>query len=194
MKLWWNRRREAQTELSRSKSGLPAGEERLRRLAQNIDRLADKDEDLLRRERETVALRRAAAAQLHAVCAAFVGELNGLLQRSEVRLDPETFDAKCLQPDTSTLIQIQVRGRILQIAFTATPGLVSTEEFRIPYILEGSVRAFNQRMLDKHLMEEQLLFFTLEGRPNMWRYFDTRTYRSGPFDREYLTTLMEEVI
>ncbi len=194
MKLWWNRRRGRRRKLSRSKSGLPAGEERLRRLAHNIDRLADKDEDLIRRERETEALRRTAAARLHAVCAAFVGDLNGLLQRGEVRLDPETFDVDLFQPDTPTLIQIQVRGRILQIAFTATPGLVSTEEFRIPYILEGSVRAFNQRMLDKHLMEEQLLFFTLEGRSNLWRYFDTRTYRSGLFDREYLTTLMEEVI
>ena len=98
------------------------------------------------------------------------------------------------QPDLPTLMQIQVRGRILQIAFTATPGLTSTEEFRIPYILEGSVRAFNQQLLDKHLMEEQLLFYTLEGRGAMWRYFDTRNYRSGHFDREYLMTLMEEVI
>jgi hypothetical protein len=180
--------------LGRSKGGSPAGEERLRRLARNIDHLADKDEDLLRRERETVALRRTAAAQLHALCAAFVGDLNGLLERSEVRLDPETFDADLFQPDMPTLMQIQVRGRILQIAFTATPGLASTEEFRIPYILEGSVRAFNQQLLDKHLVEEQLLFYTLEGRRTMWRYFDTRTYRSGPFDREHLTTLMEQAI
>jgi len=180
--------------LNRPKNKAPAGEERLRRLAHNIDRLAAKDEDLLRRERETVALRRTAAAQLHALCAAFVADLNGLLERSEVRLDPETFDAGLFQPDMPALIQIQVRGRILQIAFTATAGLTSTEEFRIPYILEGSVRGFNQQLLDRHLMEEQLLFYTLEGRSGMWRYFDTRSYRSGHFDREYLTTLMEEAI
>jgi hypothetical protein len=180
--------------LGRSKGGLSAGEQRLRRLAQNIDRLADRDEELLRRERETVELRRAAAARLHAECASFVGELNYLLQRTEVRLDPDTFDANRFQPDMSTLIQIQVRGRILQIAFTATPGLASTEEFRIPYILEGTVRAFNQELLDKDLIEEQLLFYTLESHGNMWRYFDTRSYKSGPFDREYLTGLMEEVI
>jgi hypothetical protein len=48
-------------------------------------------------------------------------------------------------------------------------------------------------MLDQNIVEEQLLFFTLEGRGAMWRYFDTRTYRSGHFDREYLTALMEEV-
>ena len=52
--------------------------------------------------------------------------------------------------------------------------------FRIPYILEGSVRAFNQEMLDKDLIEEQPLFYTMERNRNMWRYFETRTYRSGP--------------
>ena len=166
----------------------------MKRLAENIDRLAEKDEDLLRRGRETTELRRAAAAQLHGVCVSFVGELNRLLARTEVRLDPETFNLSQFEPEMPTLIQIQVRGRILQVAFTATPELVSTEEFRIPYILEGSVRAFNQQLLDKDLIEEQLLFYTLEGRGNMWRYFDTRTYRSGPFDQEYLTGLMEEVI
>jgi hypothetical protein len=173
---------------------LPASEERLRRLAEKIDRLADKDEELLSRERETVAMRRLAAAELHSMCASFVGELNRMLQRTEVRLDPDEFDIDRFQPEMSTLIQIHVRGRILQIAYTATPDLVSTEEFRIPYILEGSVRAFNQALLEKDLIEEQLLFYTLETRGNMWRYFDTRTYRSGPFDREFLATVMEEVM
>lgn len=166
----------------------------MKRLAGSIDRLAEKDDELLRRERETSAMRRGAAAQLYAVCAGFVGDLNRMLTRTEVRLDPESFNQEAFEPDVSTLIQIQVRGRILQIEFTATPELVSTEEFRIPYILEGSVRAFNQELLDKDLIEEQLLFYTLEGRGNMWRYFDTRTYRSGPFDREYLMGLMEAVV
>ena len=176
------------------KDGTSAAEERLQRLAHNIDRLADKDDELLRRERETVAMRRLAAAHLFATCSAFVEKLNRLLQRTEVRLDPPAFDADAFEPEMSTLIQIHVRGRILQIAFTATPELVSTEEFRIPYILEGTVRAFNQELLDKDLIEEQLLFYTLEPRGNIWRYFDTRTYRSGPFDQTYLTALMEEVI
>jgi len=180
--------------LGRSKGTSSSDQQRLRRLAQNIDRLADRDEELLRRERETEALRRTAAGQLHAECLSFVSELNRLLQRTEVRLDPDAFDITAFEPDSSTLIQIQVRGRILQIAFTATPGLASTEEFRIPYILEGTVRAFNQELLDKDLIEEQLLFYTLESHGNMWRYFDTRSYRSGPFDREYLTNLMEEVV
>jgi len=167
---------------------------RLKRLAEDIDRLADRDEEVLRRERETDSMRREAAARLHGVCASFVADLNKLLQRSEVRLDPELFSYDTYEPESSTLIQIQVRGRVLQVTFTATPGLASTEDFRIPYILEGSVRAFSQEMLENELIEEQLLFYTLEGRHNMWRYFCPRTYRSGPFDREYLTSLMEQLI
>jgi len=180
--------------LGRPKNAAAVSEERLKRLAAEIDRLADKDEDRLRRERETDAERRAAAAKLHAVCAGFVGDLNKLLNRAEVRLDPRDFAPDTHDPAISTLIQIHIQGRILQVAFVATPGLSSTEEFRIPYILEGSVRAFSQDMLDKDLIEEQLLFYTLEARGNLWRYFDTRTYRSGAFDREYLTLLMEKVL
>jgi len=35
-------------------------------------------------------------------------------------------------------------------------------------------------MLDKDLIEEQPLFYTMERNRNMWRYFETRTYHSGP--------------
>jgi len=44
------------------------------------------------------------------------------------------------------------------------------------------------------LIEEQLFFFTLEKHRRMWRFFDPRTYRSGPFDQEYLVSLMEQLI
>jgi len=92
------------------------------------------------------------------------------------------------------LMQIQVRGRILQIEFEATPELLSTEDFRIPYTLAGAIRAFNQELLDKDVVEEQLIFYTLEKRKGMWRFFDPRTYRSGPLDREYLVSLMEQLV
>ena len=180
--------------LGRSKNGPAAAEERLKRLADDLDRLADKDDELVRRGQEIDLLRRSAAAQLHAVCVDFVADLNKLLKRTEVRFDPDVFAEEAYEPESTSLFQIQVRGRILQITFTATPGLASTEEFRIPYILEGSIRAFSQEMLDKELIEEQLLFYTLEGRRNLWRYFCTRTYRSGPFDREYLTAIMEKLL
>jgi hypothetical protein len=44
------------------------------------------------------------------------------------------------------------------------------------------------------MIEEQLLFYTLEKERKMWRFFDARTYRSGPFDPEYLASLMERLI
>ncbi|MBS1856034.1 MAG: hypothetical protein JST11_11760 [Acidobacteria bacterium] len=169
-------------------------EARLKRLAQNIDSLLEKDEILLRRAREVDALRRAAAADLHAICGEFVGSLNRMLSHSAVELDPPHPAGDYFRDDARNLIQINVRGRILQIQFVATGELVSTEDFRVPYTLEGTIRAFNQELLDKDLIEEQLIFFTVEKDRQMWRYFDPRTYRSGPFDLEYLIGLMEQLI
>jgi len=111
-----------------------------------------------------------------------------------VRLDPCELSREGFFEDGSNLFQINVHGRILQVEFKATAELVSTEEFRVPYILEGTVRAFNQSLLDKDLIEEQLLFYTLENHRKMWRFFDARTYHTGLFDREYLISLMEQIV
>jgi hypothetical protein len=166
---------------------------RLKRLAENIETLAKKDEAAQGRAREILELRYLAARELHAICADFVAGLNTLLSQPMVDLDPVQL-GDGIREDGSNLFQINVRGRILQIEFKATPELISTEEFRVPYTLEGNVRAFNQTLLDKDLIEEQLLFYTLESHRRMWRFFDARTYRSGPFDREYLISLMEAII
>ena len=168
-----------------------ARDARLKRLARSIEALAAKDEVLLRHAREMTALRRVAAVDLYAICADFVNSVNRLLEHSEVRLDPPAFSEEDFRDDTPNLIQINARGRILQVGFRATPEFISTEDFRVPYTLEGTVRAFNQELLDKDLIEEQLVFFTLENHKKMWRFFDARTYRSGPFDQEYLIGLME---
>lgn len=167
---------------------------RLRRLAENIEALAKKDEAALGRAREIVELRHLAARELHAICEGFVGALNHLLPGPLVHLDPPRLAADGFREDGANLFQIHVQGRILQVEFKSTPELVSTEEFRVPYTLEGTVRAFNQTLLDKDLIEEQLLFYTLESHRRMWRFFDPRTYRSGPFDREYLISLMEAIV
>jgi hypothetical protein len=171
-----------------------AREARLKRLAGNIDALAQKDEGFLRHAREIAALRQAAAADLYAICADFVASVNRLLARTAVELDPPGYGPNSFQEDLVNLMQINVRGRILQISFSSTPELVSTEDFRVPYTLEGTVRAFNQELLDKDIIEEQLIFYTLENHKKMWRFFDARTYRSGPFDQEYLIGLMEQLL
>ena len=167
---------------------------RLKRLAGNIEALAVKDEKLFRRTREITVLRQAAAVALHRICLDFVDSLNRLMPSSRISLAPSEVSVSAFRDDGPNLIQIGVRGRILQVAFEATPEIVSTEDFRIPYTLAGSVRAFNQELLDKDLIEEQLLFCTLEREGGMWRYFDARTYHSGPFDEDYLVALMEQLV
>ena len=77
-------------------------------------------------------------------------------------LDPPDFGQEAFREEGRNLIQMNVRGRILQIEFGSTEELVSTEEFRIPYTMDGSVRAFNQDLLEKDIIEEKLLYYTLE--------------------------------
>ena len=168
--------------------------DRLKRLAERIDALAKKDESLLRRSREIALLRRKAALELHAICANFVRDLNKLLSQTEVEFDPQNYDLERLQENGINLFQINARGRILQIRFEGTPEMISTEDFRVPYILQGAIRCFNQRLLEQDLIEEQLLFYTLERDRNFWRFFDARTHRSGPFDTEYLIALLEKLV
>jgi hypothetical protein len=173
---------------------LQARDNRLKRLAQSIEALTEKDAIFLRHVRDIDSIRRAAAAEIHGICSDFVNAVNSLLASGMVVLDPSAFSGDQFQDEGATLIQIHVRGRILQIAFEAAAELVSTEDFRIPYTLAGTVRAFNQALLDKDRIEEHLIFFTLEKEKHMWRFFDTRTYRSGPFDVEYLVSVMEQLL
>jgi hypothetical protein len=167
---------------------------RLKRLAESIDRLAEKDEELLHRTRQIAQLRRRAAAEMHTICAEFAISINRLLTQAQVVLDPPVYPPDSFDEMRKNLFQINANGRILQIEFGATTELTSTEEFRVPYTLEGSVRAFNQQFLEKDVIEEQLIFYTLEKEKNWWRYFDARTYRSGPFEQDYLVSLMERLI
>ena len=180
--------------VKRTTDEMQARNARLKKLAHRIDTLADKDEESMRHAREVAAMRRAAASELYAICAEFAAALNRLLERSEVVLDPPEYTSEGFREETANLIQMNVRGRILQVQFHATEELISTEDFRVPYTLEGTVRAFSQELLEKDLIEEQLIFFTVEKQKRMWRFFDARTYRSGPMDQEYLIGLMEQLI
>jgi hypothetical protein len=169
-------------------------EERLRRVAQRIDALVEKDEARLRRAADISRLRVRAGLGLHAICASFTAAVNAMLTRGLIELDPPQFDETMFRHEALNLFQLNARGRIVQIAFEGTPETVSTEEFRIPYVLRGTVRAFNQELLEHSSIDEQLLFYTLEKSGSQWRYFDPRTYRSGAFDEEYLTGLVETLL
>lgn len=180
--------------MRRTENAAEVSGSRMKRLAQSIEALAEKDEALQRMSRQINQVRRTAACDLHAVCRDFVNTLNRLTSKVDLMLDPDQYSEASFQEDAINLIQISVRGRILQVAFSATQELVSTEDFRVPYTLSGSVRAFNQDLLNKDLIEEQLVFYTVERARNMWRYFDPRTYRSGMLDQEYLVSVMEQLI
>src|SRR5438477_183828 len=81
---------------------------------------------------------------LYGICAEFVDSVNRMRERSALDRDPSDYTEYSLQEDSTNLVEINVRGRILQVEFRATPELVSTEDFRVPYTLAGTVRAFNQ--------------------------------------------------
>lgn len=173
-------------------SGLPKN--RLQRLAEAIDALAGKDNALVQKTQQVACLRRQAAGELHAICGKFVSELNRNLSQTQLQVDPPDYPPESFQDIGVNLLQINIRGRILQIEFASTPEMISTENFRVPHILEGSVRCFNQELLDQSVIEEQFIFYCLEKKRSLWRFFDARTYRSGLFDQEYLISLMEQVV
>src|SRR5690348_2367262 len=82
---------------------LQALDTRLKRLAENIDALAEKDQRSLNQVREITALRRRAAAELHAIAADFVASINRLLSRGEVALDPPGFAPEMFHEDGANL-------------------------------------------------------------------------------------------
>ena len=167
--------------------------DRLARLARHIETRAGEDERLLLKEREIAELRRNAARELHSICAEFVASLNKLLPRAAVELSPPEYTQDAFRERGANLIQINSHGRILQVAFEATRQLVSTDKFKLPYILEGEVRAFNQQMLARNEIRSQWLFFSIE-QPRAWHVLDWRTNRLGRFNRELLVSLMEGLV
>ena len=169
------------------------GSELFRKLAKNLDALAHADDIHLRRTHEIGLLRRQAALELHGICDDFVRELNQMLSELALEFSPKEYALDSFQDSGLNLFQINARGRILQIEFEATPELVSTEDFRVPYIMFGEIRSFNQQLLERDLIEAQLLFYTMEKTRTLWRYFDARTYRSGLVDGDYLAGLMDQL-
>jgi hypothetical protein len=160
------------------------------RLARQID-ATQRTERFLVSAEEAATLRRQGGCELHRVCADFVSSVNSALSRSLLDLSPPTYSPEFFRESGVNLIQISTQGRQMQIAFGATLELVSTEKFAIPYILEGEVRTYNQKMLERFEIRSQLIFFCVEKEKAVWHFFDWRTLRTGPVDRELLVRLME---
>jgi hypothetical protein len=159
------------------------------KLARKID-AAKKTEHFTLDADDVAALRRRGSCDLHSICAEFVSSVNGKLSQAALDLSPSEYTPETFREPGVNLIRIGSQGREMQITFQATPQLVSTEKFLIPYVLEGEVRIFNQRMLERFEIRSQALFFCLEEGNASWRFFDWRTSRTGPVGCELLVNLM----
>ena len=160
------------------------------RLARQID-ATRKAERFLVKTDEVASLRRQGAGELHRICAEFVSSVNSNLSEAVLDLSPSAYSPEMFREPGTNLIQISLQGRQMQIAFEATSQLVSTEKFLVPYVLEGEVRAYNQKMLERSEIRSLLLFFCGEQGTAGWRFFDWRTRHTGLVDRELLAKMME---
>lgn len=168
--------------------------DRLARLAQAIELLGDHDRDLVDRSSRVDNLRVRGATELHSICRTFIAALNGKLSLPSVVLDPGEYSADSYNDGVPGLFQINLRGRLLQIEFEATEELYSREDFRRPYVLFGSVRSFNQDLLDHNTIGEKAIFYCPESDAGSWYYFDSRTYRTGLLTQDFLVAELHQLL
>ena len=159
------------------------------RLARQID-AARKDVRSGLNPDEVASLRHDGACELYRICSEFVASVNSKLTETTLDLSPATFDPRTFGEAAVNLIRIGSQGREMQIAFEATVEPFSTQKFLIPYIMEGEIRIYNQRMLERFEIRSQLLFFCVSEGTTGWRFFDWRTRHTGPVDHELLLSLM----
>ena len=169
-------------------------DDRLKRLANNIETLVRKDEERIREERKVSALRSQGARELHATCSTFVAAVNQLLRKPLVDLAPAEFTADTYRDAGGNLFQVNIAGRLIQIEFRATDAPISTEQYRVPYVLQGEVRCLNQESIERAVIPEHLLFYCLEKDTQTWLLFDPRTHRTSDFDQECLISLLERLV
>lgn len=168
--------------------------DRMGRLAQAIETIAGRDQRQVDESALVDNLRIEGAASLYGICRGFVDELNGMLTQPVVVLDPPEWKADSFDDCNANLLQISLRGRLLQLEYAATEEPYSTEDFKFRYVLRGGVRSFNQNFLEQDTVDEQQIFFcALESGP-AWHFFDVRTYRTGLLSMDYLATELERLL
>jgi hypothetical protein len=169
---------------------------RLKRLADSIDALVEKDNRAIDIARVVEAKRASGAVELHHIFRRFVDSVNALATKASLVLDPEEFEEGMFLDSNQNFFQIHVRGRILLVTFGPPFENISTENFRIPYILEGTVRCFNQELLEHESIEEHSVFYCycMNGIEAEWRYSKAHTYQTGPVDNAYLASVFESLL
>jgi hypothetical protein len=162
------------------------------RLARQIDAARKAEQHLISPD-AVASVRRDGAVELHRICADFVAAVNNRLSGTTLDLSPAVYTPELFREVGPNLLQIASQGREMQIAFQAPREMVSTEKYPIPYVLEGEVRAYNQRMLEHFEIQNRAIFLCVERESTSWRYYDWRTLKTGPFGPDLLATLMESL-
>lgn len=168
--------------------------DRLTRLAKAISAVAETDRKLIDESTRVDRLRSRGALDLHRICRAFVDKVNDKLPETAILLDPPSFSEGNYNDGGINLFQINLRGRILQIEFSPTAELYEDDDFRRPYVLRGAVRSFNQDLLDRGSVDEQMIFYCPTDDTAFWYFFDGRTYRTGRVAENYLVSEMERLL
>ncbi len=163
------------------------------RLARAIEAIAERDRKLIEESAHVDQLRSRGAVDLHGICRVFIDKVNGRLPEEAVLLDPPSFTESDFE-EGHNLFQINLRGRLLQIEFAATGELYENDDFKRPYVLRGTVRSFNQDLLEHNTVDEQMIFYCPGGEGAEWYFFDERTYRTGRLGEDYLITEMERLL
>ncbi len=169
-------------------------QDRLGRLALAIEAIAGRDQLVMDESSQVDRIRAEGAACLYQICRKFVDELNGRLKEPALVLDPPEWNLESFDDSRANLLQISLRGRLLQIEFSATDEPYSTEEYRHRYVLEGSVHSFNQNFLERDTVDEQMIFFCAHEAAPVWHFFDPRTYRNGLVSTDYLASELERLL
>jgi hypothetical protein len=167
-----------------------APDDAIAKLARHID-ATQRAERFVADADQVAKLRRQGACDLHRLCEEFVSSVNVRLSGALLDLSPPAYSAAAFRESGPNLIQISAQGRQMQIAFEAPPQLASTEKFAIPYILEGEVRTYNQRMLERFDIRSRMIFFCVEQDKVLWRFFEWRTRATGPLTGAVLASFME---
>jgi hypothetical protein len=168
--------------------------DRLTRLAKAIEAIGETDRKLIAKSTQVDLLRLRGAVDLHRICSAFVDKVNGKLPERAILLDPPSFAEESYNEEGLNLFQINLHGRILQLEFGPTADLDEDDDFRLPYVLRGSVRSFNQDLLDQGGIDEQMIFYCPTNDGAFWYFSDGRTYRSGRVAENYLVSELERLL
>jgi hypothetical protein len=169
-------------------------QDRLDRLARSIESIAERDRELVDESAQVDKHREEGAAKLYALCREFVDGLNKRLQEPALMLDPPEWTPESFHESGPNLIQISLRGRLLQLEYESTDEPYSTEDFRERYVLRGDVRSFNQNFLEHDTVDEQQIFFCPLESGAAWHFFDPRTYRTGLVSLDYLASELERLL